>query len=259
MAGGRGFETTTGLVIQQGIFEESVSAKHKTGTRMQLADGRTFYYAQAGEALAAGQLAKSLPQHVDRTAMVTTTASAAIGAKTITGLTVGGEAFGVNDYAEGFLYTQKVTGLGYTYKIKSNTSGTSGGTNLDVVLYDPIQVAIDTTTEIGFVYNPFHKVLQGTAVITSPPAGVCLRGVVTTQYFCWLQTWGVCAMITDAATNVGDIGVRLIASTEEGYVANYTTNTNTELGGKAFPHVGYRYGTVAVDAEATPVMLQLYP
>jgi hypothetical protein len=259
MAGGRGFETTTGLVIQQGIFEESSTAKHKVGTRMQLADGRVFYYAQAGEALAAGKLAFSKPQHVARTAMVTTTASAAIGAKTITGLTVGAEAFGANDYAEGFLYTQKVTGLGYTYKIKSNTSGTSGGTNLDVVLYDPIQVAIDSTTEIGFVYNPFHKVLSGTATVTSGPAGVCLRGVVTTQYYCWLQTWGVCAMSQDAGTNVGEIGMRVIASTEEGFIANYTTNTNTELGGKAFPHVGYRFGTMAVDSEFTPIMLQLYP
>ena len=53
--------------------------------------------------------------------------------------------------------------------------------------------------------------------------------------------------------------MRLIASTEEGFVANYTTDTNTELGGKAFPHVGYRFGQVAVDAEVTPVMLQLYP
>jgi hypothetical protein len=258
MAGGRGFETTTGLVIQQGIFEESATAKHKIGTRMQLADGRTFYYAQAGEALAAGKLAFSKPQHIARTAMVSTTASAAIGAKTITGITVGAEAFTANDYAEGFMYTQKVTGLGYSYKIKSNTSGTSGGTNLDVVLYDPIQVAIDTTTELGFVYNPFFKVLSGTAVVTSGPAGVCLRGVVTTQYYCWLQTWGVCVLHQDASTAL-NIGTRLVASTEEGFVANYTTNTNTELGGKILPHVGYNFGTLAVEAEATPVMLQLYP
>jgi hypothetical protein len=256
---GRGFETTTGLVIQQGIFEESATAKHKIGTRMQLADGRTFYYAQAGEALAAGLLAFSKPQHLDRTAMATTTASAAIGAKSISGITVGGEKFTVNEMAEGFLYTQTVTGLGYTYKIKSNTSGTSAGTNLNVVLYDPIQVAIDTTTEIGFVYNPFYMVLQGSAVVTSGPAGVCLKGVVTTQYFCWLQTWGVCALLQDASTNVDEIGMRVIASTEEGYIANYTTNTNTNLGGKAFAHVGYRFGTVSVEAEATPIMLQLYP
>jgi hypothetical protein len=256
----RGFETTTGLVIQQGIFEESSTAKHKIGTRMQLADGRTFYYAQAGEALRAGFLAYSKPQHVARTAMVTTTASAAIGAKTISGITVGAEAFTANEMAEGFLYTQKVTGLGYTYKIKSNTSGTSGGTNLDVVLYDPIQVAIDTTTEIGFMYNPFYQVLSASAVITSGAAGVCLKGVVTTQYYCWLQTWGPVALVQGVASNVGEIGMRLITSTESsGEVANYTTNTNTELGGKAFPHIGYRFGTVAVENEATPVMLQLYP
>lgn len=226
---------------------------------MQLADGRTFYYASTGEALAAGLIAYSKPQHLARTAMVTTTASAAIGAKAISGMTVGAEKFTANEFAEGFMYTQKVTGIGYTYKVKSNTSGTSGGTNLDVTLYDPIQIAIDTTTEVGFIYNPFYAVLQDSAVVTSGPAGICLRGVVTSAYYCWLQTWGPVAVKTDAATNLGEIGMRLVSSTEQGFVANYTTNTNTELGGKILPHVGYRFGTVAVDAEATPVMLQLYP
>jgi hypothetical protein len=191
--------------------------------------------------------------------VVTTGDGAEIGDKKLSGITIGAEAFGANDYAEGFMYTQKVTGLGYTYKIKSNTSGTSGGSNLDVVLYDPIQVALTTASEIGFIYNPFHKVLSGSTVITSGPAGVPQKGVITDQYFCWLQTWGVCAMFGDAQTNLGEIGMNLIASTEEGFVANYTTNTNTELGGKAFPHVGYRFGTYSVTAEATPVMLQLYP
>jgi hypothetical protein len=73
-----------------------------------------------------------------------------------------------------------------------------------------------------------------------------------------LQTWGVCVLHQDASTAL-NIGTRLVASTEEGFVANYTTNTNTELGGKILPHVGYNFGTLAVEAEATPVMLQLYP
>ena len=52
----RGFEVTTGLVMQQGLFEESSTAKHRLGTRVQLADGRVFYYALAGEGLAQGKI-----------------------------------------------------------------------------------------------------------------------------------------------------------------------------------------------------------
>ena len=254
----RGFEVTTGLVIQQGLFEESDTAKHRIGTRMQLADGRVYYYAQAGEALAAGKLCFSLPTAADNTAMVTTTTSAAKGAKTITGMTVGGTAITANEFAEGFLITQKVAATGYTYKIKSHTSGTSAGTNLDIVLYDPIQVAITSATEVNFAYNPFHKVLSGSATITSSPAGVPPMGVVTTQYYCWLQTWGVCAIQYDAGGALY-IGMRVVASTEEGAICAYTTSTETSVGGKILPHVGHLYGQVAVDAEWTPVMLQLFP
>lgn len=45
----RGFETTTGKVIKQGLFEESATANHNVGTRMQLADGRVFFYATEGQ------------------------------------------------------------------------------------------------------------------------------------------------------------------------------------------------------------------
>jgi hypothetical protein len=253
----RGFEVTTGLVIQQGIFEESSTAKHKIGTRMQLADGRVFYYALNVEALTAGLLCFSKPTHADNTAMVTTTASAAVGAKTISSMTVGGTAITVNEFAEGWLITQKVSGTGNCYKIKSHTSGTSAGTNLDIVLYDPLVQAIATTTEVTFAYNPFYKVLSGTAVVTSPPAGVALRAF-TSAYYGWLQTWGVCAIQHDEAGSL-TIGMRVHASTEEGAVTGYTTNTETTGGGKIYPHVGYNYGQVAVDAEWTPIMLQLHP
>lgn len=253
----RGFETTTGLVIQQGIFEESSTAKHKRGTRMQLADGRVFFYGDVVEAVVAGKLCFSKPTHADNTAMVTTTASAAVGAKTLSGMTVGGTAITANEFAEGYLITQKVSGTGNCYKIKSHTSGTSAGTNLNIVLYDPLQQAIATTTEVTFCYNPWYKMSQPTTTVTSPPAGVPLRAF-TIAYYGWVQTWGICAIQHDEAGSL-TIGMRVHASTEEGAITSYTTSTETTGGGKIYPHVGYNFGQVAVDAEWTPIMLQLHP
>jgi hypothetical protein len=264
MAGtGRGFETTTGLVIQQGIFQDSLTAKHKVGTRMQLADGRVFYYAscQAAGALSPGQLCMSQTNHADYNTMTVTTGDgAAIGAKSIAGVTIGGEAFTANQFAEGWMIVESAAGLGRTYKIKSNTSGTSAGTNLDVVFYDPIQVALTTSSVVSFAYNPFALVQASTVVTyvqTSAPAGVP-QCAITASYFGWLQTWGVCGVFSDASPALS-IGHKLNASTESGAVAAWTTDTETETGSDILPAIGYNYGVVAKDAAYAPVMLQLYP
>jgi hypothetical protein len=172
-------------------------------------------------------------------------------------MTVGSEEVLANEFAEGFMYTQKVAATGYTYKIKSNTSGASGDV-MTINLYDPIQIAITASTEVGFCYNPFWGLLGPTGVQTSSPAGVAPRGVVTSGSHAWIQTWGVCAIGSDTAGHL-DIGHAVHASTEEGYVvgtANSTVTTGTGLG---YPKVGHFYGAVGVDAEWTPIMLQLYP
>jgi hypothetical protein len=256
--GGRGFEVTTGLVIQQGLFEESVSAKHRVGTRMQLADGRVYYYGQFVEASVAGLLSYSKPMAADNTAMVVTSGDgASIGGKSLAGMLVGSTAIVANEFAEGFMYTQKVAAEGYTYKIKSNTSGSVAGT-FSITLYDPVQVAITTSTEVGFAYNPFWALSGPSAVQTSQPAGVAPKGVVTIAYYAWLQTWGVCAMATDTA-GVLAIGHAVHASTEEGYLVGTANATVTTATGLGYPKVGNFYGAVGVDAEWTPIMLQLYP
>jgi hypothetical protein len=264
MAGtGRGFETTTGLVIQQGIFQDSITAKHKVGTRMQLADGRVFYYCSAVTtgALSPGQLCMSQTNHADYNTMtVTTGAGAEIGDKSIAGVTVGGEKFTANQFAEGWMIVESAAGLGRTYKIKSNTSGTSGGANLEVVFYDPIQVALTTSSVVSFAYNPFAFVQASTVVTyaqTSAPAGVP-QCAITASYFGWLQTWGVVGILSDASGAL-QIGHKLNASTESGAVAAYTTDTNTETGSDMLPGIGYNYGVIAKDGAYAPVMLQLYP
>jgi hemoglobin-like flavoprotein len=249
---GRGFETTTGLVIQQGIWEESSIAKHKIGTRMQLADGRVFYYCQTNGGLSAGKLAESVVAVANHIECVGTIAGsvAAIGAKEVS-FTLGATAATANQYAEGMLYTNKVTGLGYGYKVKSHTSASSAG-NVTVTLYDPIQVATDATTEFSFAYNPFAEVILA-ATETVLPAGVSLIAT-TDNYYSWLQTWGMCVVYHEGTTASGAAN---IASASDGSVGPFVTLT--ELNSHVSRIVGHQHGTVGVAAEYTPVILQLYP
>lgn len=249
---GRGFETTTGLVIQQGIWEQSATAKHKIGTRMQLADGRVFYYCQTNGGLTAGKLVESVPAVANHVECVGTIAGAvaAIGAKEVS-FTIGATAMTANQYAEGMLYVNKVTGLGYGYKIKSHISASSGG-NTTVTLYDPIQVATDATSEFSMAYNPFAEVIVA-ATVTNLPAGVSLI-TTTDNYYSWLQTWGM-AVILQAGTPAS--GSAVIANATDGSVSDFATLT--EGNSHVSRIVGYQYGTAGVAAEYTPVLLQLFP
>jgi len=246
---GRGFEVTTGLVIQQGLFSESSTANHKIGTRMQLADGRVFYYFLNGAStLAVGKLCVSKAaqaNHLECTALGT----ASVGDKSVI-ITVGATAVTANEYAEGWVYSNLSDGLGYHYKIKSHTSASSAG-NVTVTLYDPIQVATTSSTEWSFRYNPFYAVILQ-ATITHSVCGVPPRAF-TASYYGWMQTWGpavVLGMDTAAA------GTLIAAGTTDGSVSALTLATEDTVITENL--VGHMM-EANVDGDYKAVCLQIYP
>jgi len=245
---GRGFEVTTGLVIQQGLFSESATASHKIGTRMQLADGRVFYYALAGGTIAVGKLCTSKAaqaNHIEETGLGT----AAVGATSVI-VTVGATAVTANEYAEGWLYANLSDGLGYHYKIKSHTSASSAG-NVTVTLYDPIQVATTASTEFSFRYNPFYGVTVQ-ATITTNMCGIFPRAV-TSAYYAWCQTWGPAVCLSGDTAAAGTI---IAAHTTDGAVGALTTATeDTVITEQA---VGFMC-EAGVTSDYKAVILQIYP
>jgi hypothetical protein len=246
----RGFETTTGLVIQQGLFEESVTAKHKIGTRVQLADGRVFFYAKAGEALARGlvcQNAALISGHED----VDVDAIVAVGAKTIP-ITPATAEVTANQYAEGWLMGYETgTEGGQGFKIRSNTAGAIAA-SVTIETYDPVTVALAATAQMTLIKNPWHDVIQDAAE-EKLPVGVPLFSV-TSAYYAWLQTWGLANVLVDVACPAGSL---VTLGTVAGSVAQIATATNDVTG-----YAKGVVGTSVFDGTSTLysiIMLQIHP
>jgi hypothetical protein len=247
----RGFETTTGLVIQQGIFEQSSTAKHKIGTRMQLADGRVFYYAKAGGTLAAGTLLASVVTpsgHND-----VDTSAVAVDGKSVTVTLNTTSIAEANLYGEGWIATRQTGGVGQMLKIKSHPicSDTTGTCVL--TLYDPVKTALLATGQADLLMNPFKDVITHDTV-GEPAAGVSLIAI-TDNYHFWCQTWGpACVLAETSAT----LGAMVCASAADGAIQDMTTIT-TDITYIMSAKVGQKIGNAGADGVYGAVNLMLYP
>jgi len=181
-----------GLKQHDMVYNQHASAKFPVGTRLQLGD-RTFYYAKAGEALVAGGLVQSAAKGGATTLQTYCAVSTAgtVGGKTVT-VTIASDTLTANQFKDGFLITDAgsaVQGGGQCYKIKSHPAGSG---NVTFTLYDKQVVAISTNAKVSLVANKYRGVIRAPATTaTGIPVGVPLIAVTSAYYF-WLQTWGIC-------------------------------------------------------------------
>lgn len=182
-------------------YSVSTIKKHALGQRAETADGRIFRYGKAGSGGATlGYYAVS--PDVD-TAEITmaVTAAAAIGATSIS-FTNAATTATANEYSEGWVVVSFGTGIGQTLKISHHAALTSGGASV-VYLEDPLVVALDTTSRIDLVANPYNGVIMVTTdAAISTPAGVPLVTIDADEYG-WLQTRGVVGIAADATIAAG--------------------------------------------------------
>jgi hypothetical protein len=245
----RGFEVTTGLVILQGLFELSATAKHKIGTRMQLADGRVFFYAlDGGSGLSAGKLNFSkatMSGHED-----VDTSAQAIGTKVVTVTPATTEIALANQYAEGFISIRETTGQGQIRKIKSHPSAASTATCV-LTLYDPWTVAITASEQADLMHNPMYKVTES-ATEEQLPAGIPLLAV-TADYYFWNQTWGLASVLQDGNNPLGSM---VTPGTVAGSVVEYATSEDT-ITGYDMPVVGVM-AILGVDTKYSVMCLKIH-
>ncbi len=236
-----GWETTTGLTIQQGFFQESEDPKHNIGTCVALADGRCFHYTKAGAvALSAGYLnmaALAIAGHED----CDVAAVVAAQDKQVT-LTPATAAVTVDQYAEGFVQTRSATGLGQMRKIRSHPAAGIAA-NVVVTCYDPFTIALDATSQANLIKSPYDEVIES-AVEENIPSGVPLIDVQANYYF-WNQTMGPAAVLMDGAVAAGS---EVVAGTVAGSVAVQSAFL--------FPIVGTCM-LLTVDAEIGSIFLRL--
>jgi len=181
-------------------------ATHNLGELVELADQRKFRYAKAGEALTLGYLAVAPTPKTDLHTLAVLTG--ALNSKTITftnaATTDIDTAAEVAYFSEGYVVVAYSTGIGQTLKIKDLEAVATGAVGT-INLFDPISVALATTSKIDIVQNSYNGCLME-VLVGNLPAGVPLITITAAGDYGWLQTRGVCALAADntiaAATDI---------------------------------------------------------
>jgi len=225
-------------------FKESATPDHALGTRSETADGRVYRYGWAGEAITLAHLATG---PAINSALISMTVIA--GAKDATNLTFTNAATTTTAgyFDQGFAAISAGTGIGQLLQIARLEALVSGASSA-VTLEDPIQTALDTTSRLDLVQNPYAQVLM-TATATLEPVGVPML-TVTTQYYAWFQTRGVAALRTDATIAAGTWFFN------DGSVAG-EVDVGTEAAGVVNPQAGRAYQLAGAANLTHPVFLTI--
>lgn len=205
--GGAGIGSKNG----QGIYTESSTARYPIGEKLELADGRVFRYGYTAAAINAAEL---VSQDLSATAVIETddiVIAAASGFDPGAGSTqfqITLASVTENQYAGAMLQIANDggdgTGEGIQYRIKSNsaTDATTSG-KVDIYLFDPIKVALTTSSDIAIVGNLWYNVVGATAGTDYIIAGVTPIAF-TSGYYGWFQTAGIATILADGSIAIGD-------------------------------------------------------
>jgi len=204
---------TNALVGPQGggdfnIFDLHATQRYAVGTRVERADGNVYVYGHFGEDCAAGTVVgpdtseggelEGVDDAVLAPADCVTTTDCTIGSKYIEMTNAGIVA---DEHAGGYIAIVSGTGVGYTYRIKGNTAtGDPASGTVRIELYDPLQVALDATSDVHIHGSKFAQLIKATGAggENSIAIGVTCAAVdFSEQMYAWVQVKGVCCPLAD--------------------------------------------------------------
>ena len=188
-------------------YAESATQEWPLGTKL-INGERVWRYCYAGATglNIAAPIQSSAAAHAEQDDDIVCGAVAAIGALTVEVTSTANLAAApnatINNFAEGYLIVNDVVGESQCYKIKSNEA-LAGTADSTFTLYDPLITALDTTSQLGIIPNPYKNVIATAAVITGVPVGIP-QFAITANYYFWSQTGGPAAAIAQAAITKGE-------------------------------------------------------
>lgn len=200
--------------------------KHRLGTRMELPDGRVFYYAFSSGTIGAGKLVmqSSVNTAQERGRVV---AAAALGTRAIV-VTNSGASLALDKLADGTIYVSDGAAEGHMYVIKGHPAAATTATfKITIDEEDGIaDEALTTTSRVGLRQNKWLDAkLFDSNSFTGIPLGVAPVEVVDDRYF-WCQTWGSAAILMIAQTSIRGFKARVYATgTVDGGVRMNKTGT----------------------------------
>lgn len=112
----------------------------------------------------------------------------------------------VDQYAGAKLLTTDDTGEGYTYDILGNTATNDPATgNIRIHLAQPLQVALDATTDISIRGNRYANLEIATTTDEVVAGVTCSTMDVSEQAWGWVQTKGQVGILQDGTIALGDM------------------------------------------------------
>ena len=239
------------LLVAQGIYEESLTAKTRIGERLQVGD-RVFRYASAGAALLAGITCQSAILGGALTTLQTSrpvAVAAPIGASRIYTTALTTEQ--VKDvFADGWVVIHDDSAAScFLMRIKGNSILATSGVASYLELYDPLYVALTTNDQLEIMANPYKNVITIASATTMTGAfvGIAPRAVQSGYYF-WLQTNGYAAAVPDAALDLDELV--MLGDTAGGVEKDSSTSLLLDIGMPVL---------IGTAAEGCIINLQLLP
>lgn len=203
------------------IFDAHATPRYAIGTRIKRQDGNEYVYSHFGADVNRGVLVATDVSEstladsdniIEAPANATDTSYGTINSKYIEATLASVTA---DQYAGGYLVTTDDTGEGYTYRVKGNTATDNPATgNFLIELYDPLQVAVDSTTDFAIQGNLYANLEIATAATDTNVAGVTVSTMdVSEKAYGWICVKGVVGILQDGTIAIGD-PVQLSDSTD---------------------------------------------
>lgn len=204
------YKQATSVSTGTGVVDPSFASY--LGMRFDLANGNEVTLVSNGAvALVAGNLIQSeaeVTAHHKLAITVPTAYPATAGLKQIY-VTNGSTVLGAGKFDGGICHISAGTGIGQSFTIASHGPAANAG-KFVVNLEDPITVALDTTSKVTLVQNPYKNVIINPTTATASPVGVSLYALATSTAATWNATTG--AKETAGVAQYGFIQTRGVVS-----------------------------------------------
>ena len=234
------------------IFRADASPILPIGSRFMRADGNVYRYAKMDGAKTLGYL--MAPDHSatfmkDSDDVFTCGTAAANSGDGLIGshyVQLTKASVTKNQFMGGYLVITGNTGIGYTYRIDSNTAtDTPSSGEFRMKLHEPLQVGLDATSDCAIIGSLYNNLVYADSKVVDDNivSGVGIATTTASLMWAYVQTWGVCAVymgtaVTGSAgslcTRIGD-QISLYGSTgapsgSTGYAVTWPPNLSGTVG-----------------------------
>jgi len=207
-------------------FAESSTQLFPLGTKLMRGE-QVWRYAKAGAAIGiAVPVQGAAVAHAEQDDDIVVAAASAIGDYTVTLTSTANLDAAPNNeanaFAEGYLVVNDEAGEGQCLKIKSNEALVTTGDSV-FTLYDPLTIALTTSSEVGLVMSPYCDVIATAAILTGIALGAAPIAVTGADYYFWLATGGPAAVLANTTIVKGDPAVVGTSAGEADPTAGFAT------------------------------------